>query len=175
MLTHIEPDDVTSNDHTHTLYQVTNDVNESSTDIDVLFRAMFLGMFPPPPPKPLPELLLLATPILRPFLLIPYLFITTSLIRVTVVSSTTLLCMTMSMTVGMEHHTHAVCKCECGPGRERGREGERERERERESHKIADCKICSTYNTFTKTPTQAVINMMSALISIGWITLCTAS
>ena len=39
---YLEPDDVSSNDHSNALYQVTNGVNKSSTDVDVLFRAVFI-------------------------------------------------------------------------------------------------------------------------------------
>ena len=50
---------------------------------------------------------------------------------------------------------------------------ERQRENIRQTLSFLICR--STYKTLTKTPTQAVINMMLASISTGLITLCTAS
>ena len=59
--TYIEPDDVASNDHTHTLNQVTDDVNEGSTDVDVLFvTVVFLSL------EPLPKLPFTNTPTATP-------------------------------------------------------------------------------------------------------------
>jgi hypothetical protein len=151
MLTHIEPDDVTSNDDPDALYQVTNDVNESGTDVNVLFRAVgFISV--PLPSKPLPEVPLVATPThhLPPFLLeLPLVFMASYIGAAT--ASSTPLCVTMSVTVRVEHHTHAACVCGGGVGGEEERERERESEKERggrekERERSRDHQLTSPFN-----------------------------
>ena len=55
---YLEPDNVACDHHPNALYEVTNDVNEGSTDINILLGAVFVGRL-----LSLPEFPLLNTPV----------------------------------------------------------------------------------------------------------------